>query len=276
MIKRDIHASRLLLQNQYAHIEELESQASSSQAGLQPPMVDHRHAAPLSAERLPRHSLREIEQAAIGLQRKLWVRRAELGVQANAHPVDVLRAEHAAKLLGYSYDVADSLGRMRHGRNQIRVAGLINRTARRVIIASDVDPREARFTAAHEIGHIVLHPHQTGLHRDRPLTGTNTIRDQTEYEADKFAAYFLMPRKLVSREFMSRFIAARFSLSEESAYALWGRSSRPEDGPMERRQLARELASAIQYNGRTFSSLTDVFGVNIEAMAIRLEELRLV
>jgi hypothetical protein len=42
------------------------------------------------------------------------------------------------------------------------------------------------------------------------------------------------------------------------------------------RDLARLLASATYYNGKAVYSLTEIFGVSVEAMAIRLEELDLV
>ena len=223
-----------------------------------------------------RHDLKSIEQTASDLQRCLWRNRQELGLPSDIDPITILNPEFAARWLGYRYRTVSSLGHMTPDGRQIIVAGLIDRPNRRITIATDVGPRAALFTAAHEIGHIMLHPNQTGLHRDRPISGPRTIRNRTEYEADKFASYFLMPRKLVTSEFKFRFLAP-FELNEQTAYALFGKPNHAVKSKLAtRRDIARQLAAAIQYNGQTFSSLVEYFGVSVEAMAIRLEELGLV
>ena len=82
------------------------------------------------------------------------------------------------------------------------VLGFTTLNTRQIFIDESLDPtehpeREGRlnFTIAHETGHVVLHrsipsPHLLPEHDQRSL----------EWQADKFAAYLLMPRYLVLRE----------------------------------------------------------------------------
>lgn len=254
-----IRTAKKILGNPWAFIEQLEPEGD---------MTARPHAL--------RHTLASIEQAAVDLQRDLWRSREQLGLADDVDPIKILSPEYAARWLGFDYEVVSSLGFMTPEGRQIIVAGLIDRPNSRIKIATDVGPRAALFTAAHEIGHIILHPDQTGLHRDRPISGPRTCRDRTEYEADKFAAFHLMPRKLLIAEFTWRFMGP-FQLNEETAYALLGKPYHAAAREFRaRRDLARKLAGAFQYNGRTFTSLVEYFGVSVEAMAIRLEELELV
>ncbi len=58
------------------------------------------------------------------------------------------------------------------------------------------------FTGAHEIGHLVLHE-DTVMHRDRAFDGSplQAPRAPAERQADRFAACFLMPQKLLRERF---------------------------------------------------------------------------
>lgn len=268
-----VRARRQLLQNPYAHLEQLEEQHV-----LRLHENPYRYASD-DAGRTNRHKARsvsDIEQIVIRLQREIWVKRIELGLAIDADPIDALQPEHAARLLGYNYSREPSLGWIAQGRDQIIVAGLIDAANRTIRVGMDVEPRVARFTGAHEIAHAILHPHLAGLHRDRPLTGAIESRDRVEYEADKFAAFFLMPAKLVLEQFYARFIG-QFNLNDETAYALLGTSySTAIELFPTRRHMSRALAGAFQYNGRHFVSLSEYFGVSNEALAIRLEELNLI
>lgn len=275
-----ISASRSLLQNPYAHMEELEELYILREHANPYRYADQHGVGDDEAHSQPQahkpHSVSEIERRVTKLQREMWTRRVELGMESDIRPVDILQAEYAARLLDYSYSRKPSLGWMTHGRDRIVVGGLIDNSAKTIEIASDADPRTSRFTSAHEIGHAVLHPQLTGLHRDRPLSGAAKSRERVEYEADKFASFFLMPRKLVTEQFLARFIAP-FHLQEETAYALLGKSwSVVQELLPSRRHRALALADARQFNGRDFPSLSDYFGVSSLAMAIRLEELELV
>lgn len=274
---RCLRARRLLLENPYAHLEQLE-ELRVERLYENPYLYADQRSADNEHTTKPRkaHSASAIEEIVTRLQLDIWARRTELGVPADSRPMDILEAEYAAHILGYSYAYRPSLGWITHGRDPIIAAGLIDSSERSIEVATDVDPRVARFTGAHEIGHALLHPHLTGLHRDRPLTGRVRSRDRIECEADKFAAFFLMPRKLVLEQFLLRFIAP-FNLDEQTSFALLGRSSSSARELLPtRRHISLALASAPQFNGRNFVPLADCFGVSADAMAIRLEELRLI
>ena len=136
-----------------------------------------------------------------------------------------------------------------------------------------------RYTLAHELGHVILHPHLDRLHRDLPHEKSLLDQNPVEREANRFAAYFLMPELLVREEFEKLFGLAPFSLNEETAYALCAcgldevQKKLRLKGP---RSLSLYLAKATNYNFKNFIPLKDRFGVSAMAMAIRLEDLELV
>ncbi|KTF35253.1 ImmA/IrrE family metallo-endopeptidase [Xanthomonas vesicatoria] len=268
-----ISSSRMRLQNPYAHMEEIEEcwQAGNDLNRYRFARLDGKTFSTKKS-----HSFESIEAQAKELQRAIWKKRTELGLSQNVHPIDVLDPQLAAELLDFELTLHSSLGCMASGRRRVSVAGVIDQSARSIKIATDADPRVMRFTAAHEIGHAILHPDQNGLHRDQPLDGARQARSRTELEADKFATYFLLPEKLLTEEFKSRFLGV-FALDEQTAFALL---SKPIFEVIEAlptlRHVSRRLASSTYYNGSHFVSLSESFGVSIEAMAIRLEELKLV
>jgi Zn-dependent peptidase ImmA (M78 family) len=86
------------------------------------------------------------------------------------------------------------------------VSGLLYRDGEHIVIgvnASHVDRRQ-RFTVAHEIGHLALHPgrplfmdHVRVNYRDAV---SSTATDLEEIQANRFAAEILMPREKVVAE----------------------------------------------------------------------------
>lgn len=273
--------------NQYAHIEQLEDfdrevdSLRQSRRKLENPYAyldeDGGFSAAESSLRKRRLPFEEIEKIVIRLQKKLWHERFKLWPgQESFSPILVLNPSKASQILGFNFEVVNSLGVYTDRAEQVVVAGLIDRSTNTIKISRDFDPAEQLFTAAHELGHAVLHPDMPVMHRDRALDGARVARDRIEQEADKFAAYFLLPSKLVRKSFVDRFLTPRFVLSEDTVFAL----NQSVDGKGKifgsRRALSRKLASATQYNGHHFYSLAEFFGVTIEAMAIRLEELDLV
>ncbi|MDZ7685297.1 MAG: ImmA/IrrE family metallo-endopeptidase [Gammaproteobacteria bacterium] len=158
----------------------------------------------------------------------------------------------------------------------IEVAGVIRKSELIVEVSPQFRPEVRRFTAAHELGHALFHTTE-GLHRDRALDGATTAaRDRIEYEADRFATHFLMPRDQVKKAFTQRYLAPPFVVTEESAFALgFKNASALAERCRETRDLSRLLASADSYNAVSFTPLAEHFGVSREAMAIRLEELEL-
>lgn len=290
-----LNARRFLLGNPYAHLEQLEDSipvcsteaelVSASRRSLQNQYAhldgDGRFssASPFAAQtKRPVDSFESVERIAIDLQRKIWRARNQLWPNgAPKSAMAMLDPAKACKLLGYEFEVADTLGVYSDRPGKIAVAGQIDRSKKQVRISAEFDTPVQMFTAAHEVGHLLLHPHLNSLHRDRGLNGMGVARNRVELEADKFAVYFLLPEKLVRSEFEYSFLTTSFFLNEDTAYALLGSSFHGLKKLSEsQRKLSRHLASAKSYNGKNFYSMAERFGVTAETMAIRLEELGLV
>lgn len=219
----------------------------------------------------------EIEQIAKRMQISIWRQRGKLWPQGEPEDyVDLLDPAVALKLIGYDYLLQGSLGQFNVSGKQIDVAGLIDTRSQKVQISSLYPPSVRQFTCAHELGHAILHP-ASGLHRDRPLDGAAVAgaRNAVETEADQFAAYFLMPKNLVEERFKAQFLTSHFTPTPERAYALaMGSSFTTKCKNL--RDLSRILAAAEYFNDKNVNSLADQFHVSPEAMAIRLEDLKLV
>lgn len=190
-------------------------------------------------------------------------------------PITLLEPELVFELIGYSYAAMGSLGQFDHG--QVEVAGIIDNSSKEVQISQQFPNNVQRFTGAHELGHALLHPDLAGRHRDKPVDGLNSNqrRDPKEIEADKFAAYFLMPEKLVKRKFKEHFLTDCFVLNDHTKFALGSLPEDFEDNCNDIDYLAEMLAVADNYNGQRRVPLAMEFKVSIRAMAIRLKELKL-
>ena len=222
-----------------------------------------------------------IEHKARNLQAEIWKDRERLFPEgAPADPVQLLDPSLAIRYIGYEYSLADDLGDCWGKGSNSGIAGIIDRLAKRISISREFSSDIRRFTAAHELGHAILHE-GTRMHRDRPIDGSiksHLPRSPIELEADKFASFFLMPGKLVRERFRMIFGgSAAFVLTDDTAFALDPSNPGALIGKCRTtRDLSRVLAKGEQYNGRQFRSLATQFGVSIETMAIRIEELRLV
>ncbi|MEK8048706.1 ImmA/IrrE family metallo-endopeptidase [Ideonella sp. DXS22W] len=219
----------------------------------------------------------EIELKARDLQFRLWRDRVQIwDGKVPADPVELLDASVALDLVGFDFEYVDGLGHMSARGGPIEVAGLID-TAKRVVRVGRHLPTPVRsFTTAHELGHAVLHPSLGTMHRDRPLDGSPQPYDPIEAEANKFATYFLMPANLVRARFEEAFRMSPFVLSDESAFALRGKSLGEVINEVNtQRSLARLLAGVDRFDGRSFVPLHVQFRVSRIAMAIRIEELGL-
>lgn len=77
-----------------------------------------------------------------------------------------------------------------------------------------------RFTIAHELGHYVLH---SLFQNNKPIKAyRNYCSEAAEYEANKFAANFLMPKDLFKQEFnkakkVLSVLSTKFHVSEQAA-----------------------------------------------------------
>lgn len=270
----EVARSRWLLQNPYAHLDESGSFRALS-------IHSHKQlgtfiVAPQKATKECRHSQIEIEQCARNLHKRIWQNKNKIWANAiPPNPIDMLDPVIALKFIGYNCDLDETLGQFYSNGKLIEVAGTIDKSSAKVRISRQFKNNIRSFTAAHELGHALLHQ-TSGLHRDRPLDGTAISRDPFEFEADKFATFFLMPRKLIKSTFKKFFLTDRFFLNEQTAFALGlGDFVALKEKFKTPRQLSKMLASAEQYNGLHFISLANQFRVSTEAMAIRLEELEL-
>lgn len=83
------------------------------------------------------------------------------------------------------------------------VLGAAFPTKREIMIDQQVLSHEGRcrFTAAHELGHVILHAKAARAFHDTLDYGLST-RNQFEREANRFAAAFLMPLTLLERELL--------------------------------------------------------------------------
>lgn len=222
----------------------------------------------------------DIEDIARHLQITIWNYRSMIWKNdIPEKPIDILKPEFALdKILGFQFKQLTTLGKHEIQGRLIDVAGLIDRKKKIVEISNEFSSEIQNFTAAHELGHALLHQ-QNELHRDIALDGSviRGARNLQELQADKFAAYFLMPRKLVESIFKSLFLTNKFKVNEETVFALnSGSVSDFEKKCKKLRDLSKILASAEYYNGINFDSISKQFRVSVEAMAIRLEELELV
>lgn len=281
-----IVASRRLLQNPYAHLNEFGNfSAAKDSPYIQP---DAFRALPQQVEgkysslgrnkrKNCRHSNAEIEAKVINLQRRMWQDRSQIWLDAAPPaPIDILDPEIAIRLIGYDFHLDETLGQYFSDEKHIEVAGTIDDSSKQVRISRQFPYDVRNFTAAHELGHALLHDAR-GLHRDRPLDGAMISRDPIEIEADKFASYFLMPGKLVKAYFKKLFGTDNFFLNEHTGFALTrGNALDLRRNCRTLRDLTKILASTESYNGLRFVSLASQFRVSTEAMAIRFEELGLV
>lgn len=271
----ELRASRRLSENPYHGADELErfSRPIRRFDGL--PVEPDRAAGTARANN--RKTEQEIKDFVRSIHLQMWENRAEVFSDfAARQPVDMLDPIAALRLLGYSVEIGGALGQIAgHGGRVSNVAGIIDKATRQVLLSSGMSPEVRNFTAAHELAHAAMHEF-AGMHRDKPLDGGAASGDYQEKEADRFAALFLMPEKLMRRMFEAIFGSAPFRLDESTRFALGG--SLPSDRwqPRNRRDLSRILAGAQRYNGCNVISLMNQFRVSKEAMAIRLEELDLV
>ena len=215
-----------------------------------------------------------IEEEAHQMRLSVWNNRYGLlsGDDAN-DPIKLLEPALALHLLGFNVGTSEDLGEMFDEGRRVRVAGLINRDTQTVSISSFLEPKQRRFTSGHELAHAILHPEQTVMHRDRAITEPQAMRSQAESEADRFSSAYLMPVRLLLREFSFRFGSHPFRFDEG---AIFGLGIKDLGKVRSTRDVAYVLANATMFMGRPFRSLAQHFQVSPTAMAIRLGELDLV
>ncbi len=222
----------------------------------------------------------DIEDYATQLQLLAWKHRQKIWKKnIPTDPIEILKPDIIFKtLLGYNFYKSGNLGLNSTSAGLSEVAGEIDQMAKTVLISNKIPEQTQRFTAAHELGHAMLH-NQAVLHRDLPLDGVNRMGKKApeEHQADKFAKYFLMPQKQVLEVFQEYFSTSKFVIEQNTAFNLiQDNPSKLRSQSKDLRGLSRKLATAKSYSNLAFTPLAELFNVSVEAMAIRLEELGLV
>lgn len=215
---------------------------------------------------------RFIENIARDLQNILWLN------SDKSNPIKILNPIKTLNLLGYEVLNENGLDSFRDFDGLVETAGMIDNSKMLVRISDKFSIPTQKFTLAHELGHALFHKSKLVLHRDRGLDSGNQFekRNDIEIQADKFAAYFLMPAKQVKEVFFDIFKSDYLKLDDDMAFALISKGVLAlRSRFIDKRTFARFLASTTIFNGESSRSLVDYFGVSSEAMAIRLEELNL-
>lgn len=221
-----------------------------------------------------------IESKARELQLKIWENQHIYWPTELPSLLNMWDPRIAAAALSIQFEEYEELGNFGSHGSRFEIAGMLDRQREKIAVARKFGTSVARFTAAHEIGHWVLHKDQV-MHRDRPirdLANLNPSRPRIEREADYFAACFLMPRKLVQDQLEKSF-GLKSPLVFNDNTAFWLSPDDPESllrADRDRLDRALAVASARTYACRHFHSLASQFRVSPMAMAIRLDELNLI
>ncbi len=217
-----------------------------------------------------------IEKEARRLQVEIYSRR-ELRYPFGAPNIPALfDPRNVADHCGLFYDTRPRITTDYAGGGE--AAGLWQRDRVTILVSTRFSYETQRFTAAHEVGHYILHPlvGDRTLHREF-VVGDSMKRPPLEQEADYFAACLLMPKRAVITEFDARFGSKHpLALTETVAFHLKADERLLFAQPAGSLLFAEAVAKAQQFDRRRFQSLAAFFGVSPRAMAIRLEELDLV
>lgn len=218
------------------------------------------------------------EEHAHEVRMSIWNQRLELfsGCVPD-HPLDLVDPAIALYAKGFEVKSEQNLGEMWDAGIHARVAGVVDQASRTVRVAVGLDEQERRFTTGHELGHVILHPNMTGLHRDRAVSGPSVRRSERERDADAFSSCFIMPARLLLRRFSEYFGTDVFQLNEDSVFGLrLGTVDQAQRRIRTRREVALAVATASSFMGIAFEPLSRFFRVSPTAMAIRLEEVGLI
>lgn len=201
----------------------------------------------------------------------------------DVHQILIEAPKRAADQFGIATTFAPTI----NGDNKI--AGVFDRLGKKIVIANCFSLVSQRFTFAHELGHMMLHPGHIYF-RDRELSEPSFLggRPYYEIEADAFAAEFLMPQKYLEQVFIEKFgcpidgtqpnfelargVSIRRNVNGNSPKT-WSPRELAQTFPLER---AKAIAGASTYCNRNFLSLSRHFEVSATAMGIQLLETGLV
>lgn len=218
----------------------------------------------------------EIEKLATDFLNMLWKHHETIWNTKLSDPKQVLDPQTIfEEVLDYDFGLFPKLDDNEDDGSEC--AGYIDQKERHIVLSGNFKNEVRNFTAAHELGHALLH-NQNFLHRDIPLDGSHTIpRSLKEKQADKFATFFLMPKKNVIMSFTKQFGKSKLSMDNDTAFNLLRVSISDLRAKCKNlREFAMLVASTEIYAGKPFKSLAQEYKVSVTAMARRLEELQLV
>jgi len=182
-------------------------------------------------------------------------------------------------VMGFKFERHPELRLVRRRDDPAEVAGIIDRQAIKIAIAEKFGLQVGRFTAAHELGHLCLHPGMV-MHRDPPICDLSERASRgplplAEREANYFAANFLVTEKLLRREFSKRFGRDLLEFDDTTAFKL---CMQDPDSVLEQsgEGRARIVATARSFGPPPFVPLNEHFGVSPSVMTYRLLELGIV
>lgn len=185
----------------------------------------------------------------------------------------------AIHVLGWQFEEPEEIVMSDHLGIGREIAGVMNRTARTVSIARKFPVSVRRFTGAHELAHLQMHPNLLSL-RESPFTDDELRRpaSQMEREANLFAAAFLMPARLMRKFFSRRYGQEKIKITEiddDIAFYFAHGHSASALRQMEPVEVAKIFAAATSFIAAKDRSLTEVFGVTATAMAFQWLDLGL-
>ncbi|HCS27087.1 MAG TPA: hypothetical protein DIW43_06515 [Spongiibacteraceae bacterium] len=264
----EISRSRYVLQNQYAHL----MGDGSYEAANTNSRVDDIFMSAIPQRKKENYSKKDIA-SLVNRIHNILLKNKDAIFHSNVpnSPSDLLSPTIVLNHMGYQCETHGSLGLLESGNNRSKVAGMLDKKSNKVLISLEFPRHMQNFTAAHELGHVLLHS-ETGLHRDIAVDGSKKRTGQ-ELDADIFASLLLMPEAYVAKHFKLKFNSDCFRLTPENIHML-GAINSPEK-IKSLRDLSRTLARCKTFNQESSPSLAELFNVSIEAMAIRIEELGL-
>jgi len=219
-----------------------------------------------------------IREKANDLIRKLWqLEKSRRGPALRFRDLLPLEPRQIAiELLSLEYEELEEIGHLSIGPLRVTLAGLLDRDKSLIAVSARLSLEIRRFTAAHEIGHFVLHPEITSLRED-PRTDAALrapLRSVRGKEADLFAAELLMPERFFNQVFANLWGDDDIDggqLDDDRAYYLTqGKLSARDISKLSRLERAKLVAREIPMTTADALPMAEIFGVSPTAAGIQL------
>jgi Zn-dependent peptidase ImmA (M78 family)/formiminotetrahydrofolate cyclodeaminase len=219
-----------------------------------------------------------IESVATRLLNETYIyKKATLKAGSDIEVMSLVDPVFILKKIKYQCLLLPNLGTHDLNGQAVETAGQIDKVNKVVLVSENFPKATQYFTLAHELGHALMHK-QISLHRDKPIDGSalSGPRDLVEQQADKFASSFLMPQKQLQNIFKEIFLVDKIEMNEDTAYALNISLKDLRKRCKNLREFSLLIAGTNFLRSNPIVSLAERFNVSISAMAIRLEELKVV